>query len=76
MMKIKNIGLPNILLNKNYYPELVQRDCKLSNLKSALVRVPKLIEESNKNSELLKNILKGQGFSKTAEKIISLKGYQ
>ncbi|MAR95255.1 MAG: lipid-A-disaccharide synthase [Gammaproteobacteria bacterium] len=76
MMKIKNIGLPNILLNKNYYPELVQRDCKLSNIKSALKRIPKLIAESEKNAELLKNILKGQGFSDTAKKIISLKGYQ
>ena len=27
MMKIKNIGLPNILLKKDYYPELVQNNC-------------------------------------------------
>ena len=72
MMKIKNIGLPNILLKKDYYPELVQGDCTLSNIKQAVKDIPKLVEESPENAELLKSILRGEGFSNTAEKIISL----
>ena len=72
MMKIKNIGLPNILLKKDYYPELVQGNCTLSNIKQAVKDIPKLVEESPENTELLKSILSGEGFSNTAEKIISL----
>ncbi len=72
MLKIKNIGLPNILLKKDYYPELLQSDCNLSSIKQAVKNIPKLVEESNENAELLKNILRGEGFSNTAEKIISL----
>ena len=72
MMKIKNIGLPNILLKKDYYPELVQGNCTLSNIKQAVKDIPKLVEESSENAELLKSILRGEGFSNTAQKIISL----
>ena len=72
MMKIKNIGLPNILLKKDYYPELVQGNCNLSNINQAVKDISKLVDESDENAELLKSILRGEGFSNTAEKIISL----
>ena len=72
MMKIKKIGLPNILLNKSYYRELVQNECNLSNIKKAVKDIAESVEESEENSELLKDLLEGKGFPYTAKQIIAL----
>ena len=72
MMKINKIGLPNILLNKDYYRELLQNECNLPNLKDAVKDISELVQESEKNAELLKGILEGKGFRDTAMQIISL----
>ena len=72
MMKINKIGLPNILLNKSYYRELLQNECNLPNIKNAVKDISELVRESEKNAELLKGILEGKGFRDTAMQIIAL----
>ena len=69
MLKTKLIGLPNLLLSKKVFPELLQSQCTAVNIYEAL---QSLIDSNDIHSEILlvKSHLKGQGFD-AAAKLIS-----
>jgi len=71
MLKIENVGLPNLLLGSRVFPELIQSDCNVQNLMDEA----KKMQENNfqdKQAHQLKNHLQGEGFEETAKKIKSL----
>jgi lipid A disaccharide synthetase len=67
MLKVDYIGLPNLLLNKLAYPELIQSKCSAKEINLAM-------ESYNKGSfsDEIKATLKGQGFHSVAQEILSL----
>jgi lipid-A-disaccharide synthase len=68
MLKIDNVGLPNLLLESRIFPELIQSDCNKQNL----------MKEAEKMQQgfcfddyalKLQNLLLGEGFQETAKTI-------
>ncbi len=68
MLKIDNVGLPNLLLGSRVFPELIQSDCNTKNL---MKEAKKMQEGSYKNNyaSKLQDLLLGEGFQETAKKI-------
>ncbi len=48
-VKLKYIGLPNIIMNASIIPEFIQKDCTVNNLKPVLQNLLNLNQESRKN---------------------------
>ena len=72
MLKIKNVGLPNLLFGERIYKELIQNDCNVDNIIQAVEETKNSIPETIKNSELLRNMLKGKGNSEAVKTITVL----
>ena len=72
MLKIKDVGLPNLLLGERIYKELIQNDCNVDNIIQAVEETKNSIPETIKNSELLRNMLKGKGNSEAVKTITVL----
>ena len=70
MLKTKLIGLPNLLLSKKVFPELLQSECTSENIFNSL---NSLIDSDTIQSELvkIKQHLQGDGFDAAAKAIIS-----
>ena len=68
MLKTKLIGLPNLLLSKKVFPELLQSECTAENIYKSL---QSLIHSNDIHDELIKvkNHLEGQGFDAAAKAI-------
>jgi len=68
MLKTKLIGLPNLLLSKKIFPELLQSECTAKNIYKSL---QSLINSNDIHDELIKvkNHLEGQGFDAAAKAI-------
>jgi lipid A disaccharide synthetase len=68
MLKTKLIGLPNLLLSKKVFPELLQSECTAENIYKSL---QSLIYSNDIHDELIKvkNHLEGQGFDAAAKAI-------
>ena len=56
MLKIRNIGLPNILLDTDYFTELIQKDCNITNILEASEKIPDMRLNNAVIEEKLKNI--------------------
>ena len=72
MLKIRNIGLPNILLDTDYFTELIQKDCNITNILEASEKIQDMRLNNAVIEEKLKNILTGDGFESVANKISQL----
>ncbi len=70
MLKTKLIGLPNLLLSKKVFPELLQSECTSENIFNSL---NSLIDSDKIQSELIKikHHLQGDGFDAAAKAIIN-----
>ena len=68
MLKTKLIGLPNLLVSKKIFPELLQSECTPENIYKSL---QSLINSNDIHTELhkVKSHLEGQGFDAAAKAI-------
>ena len=68
MLKIDNVGLPNLLLGSRIFPELIQSDCNKQNL---MKEAEKMQQSFCLDDYALKlqNLLLGEGFQETAKTI-------
>ncbi len=76
LIKVPYIGMPNLLLGKDYNPELIQYKVKPENI---FIEAKKFIENNNKyktvaekNASLLNELYKKNSFSYTAKRILEL----
>ena len=67
MLKVDLIGLPNLLLNKSIYPELIQNKCTAKQINHLIQ-----IQNDNSSEMEIKSILKGKGFALIAQEILNL----
>ena len=68
MLKVKHIGLPNLLLNNRRYPELLQNECTADRI----FLEAKLLENDplkNNDKNYIKKLLMGEGYLETAHRI-------
>ena len=72
MLKMKDVGLPNLLLGDRKYSELIQSDCNVANIIQAAEAIQKNTLENSKYAELLRNTLIGKGNSEAAKVITTL----
>ena len=69
MLKVNNIGLPNLLLGKSYFVELLQNNFTKENIKQAIKDTLLLRESPVDIAETLREMLIGVGYSKAAQEI-------
>ena len=72
MLKMKDVGLPNLLLEDRKYSELIQSDCNVANIIQAAEEIQENTLENSKYAELLRNTLIGKGNSEAAKVITTL----
>jgi len=72
MLKVDNIGLPNLLLGKRYFSELLQNDCTQDNIRRNFKQTLSLVKDSNDIADSLRKALSGVGYSKAAKEIVSI----
>ena len=72
MLKVQNIGLPNLLLEDSVFPELVQNECNQKNLLLAADKIFKITPQMNKIQSEIKEKLCGVGFANAAKSILDL----
>ena len=72
MLKMKDVGLPNLLLGDRKYSELIQSDCNVANIIQAAEEIQENTPENSKYAELLRNTLIGKGNSEAAKVITTL----
>ena len=72
MLKIRNVGLPNILLGSNYFTELIQKDCHEVNILNATTTIQNMMLDNTSISDKLRSVLTGDGFESVANKILEL----
>ena len=71
MLKINDVGLPNLLLGKRKFPELIQRSCNAKSILEAAESI-KNNNDSENTSTTLRNLLIGLSPEESAQKILSL----
>ena len=69
MLKVDNIGLPNLLLGKRYFDELLQNECTKESIYNASMDVSLLKEDSENIANILRAKLQGIGFENAAKEI-------
>ena len=69
MLKVNNIGLPNLLLGKDYFIELLQNDFTKENIKKAINETLSFEESPKYVADILREMLIGIGYSKAAKEI-------
>ena len=72
MLKIDDVGLPNLLPGKRYYMELIQNECNVKNIFDAVRKTEELIPYSSENASLIRDIIKGNGYSEAIKAIKAL----
>ena len=72
MLKVQNIGLPNLLLEDAVFPELVQNECNQKNLLQAVKKINHIIPKMNQIQNELKEKLSGVGFASASKLILDL----
>ena len=71
MLKIDDVGLPNLLLGKRKFPELIQRSCNAKSILDAAESI-KNNNDAENISITLRNLLIGLSPEESAQKILSL----
>ena len=69
MLKVDNIGLPNLLLQKRYFSELLQNECTKESIYNASRDILLLKEDSENIANTLKAKLQGVGFENAAKEL-------
>jgi lipid-A-disaccharide synthase len=69
MLKVDNIGLPNLLLQKRYFSELLQNECTKESIYNASRNISLLKENSENIANTLKAKLQGVGFENAAKEL-------
>ena len=69
MLKVDNIGLPNLLLGKDYFIELLQNNFTKENIKKAINETLSFEESPKYVADTLREMLIGIGYSKAAKEI-------
>ena len=72
MLKVENIGLPNLLLGKRYFTELLQNNCTQETIRRSFKETLPLVTDSKDVAESLRKALRGIGFSRAAKEIVSI----
>ena len=72
MLRIDNVGLPNLLLGKRQYIELIQNECNVENLIDAVKATEDLIPYSSEYASMIRGLLKGNGYSEAIKAIEAL----
>ena len=72
MLRIDNVGLPNLLLGKRHYIELIQNECNVENLIDAVKATEDLIPHSSEYASMIRELLKGDGYSEAIKAIEAL----
>ena len=72
MLKIQNVGLPNLLFGKRHYIELIQSQCNVENIINAVNETLCLIPNGEKDASFLSNALKGKGYPEAINAIRTL----
>ena len=72
MLRIDNVGLPNLLLGKRQYIELIQNECNVENLIDAVKATEDLIPHSSEYASMIRELLKGNGYSEAIKAIEAL----
>ena len=72
MLKVQNIGLPNLLLEDNVFPELIQNECNQKNLLQAVKEIHQVSPKMNQIQNELKEKLSGEGFASACKLILEL----
>jgi lipid-A-disaccharide synthase len=73
MLKIENIGLPNLLLSKRYYKELLQKDFNKENILKSVTETKGLISESLRMPTNLEICLKVMVIMKRPNQLVRFK---
>ena len=69
MLKVDNIGLPNLLLQKRHFSELLQNECTKESIYNASRDILLLKEDSENIANTLKAKLQGVGFENAAKEL-------
>ncbi len=72
MLRIDNVGLPNLLLGERHYIELIQNECNVENLIDAVKATEDLIPHSSEYASMIRESLKGNGYSEAIKAIEAL----
>ena len=60
ILKVGYISLPNLILNDEIFPELVQRDCEAKNIENHMEKILKNIRETENKIELMRKKVEGE----------------
>lgn len=60
ILKVGYISLPNLILNDEIFPELVQGDCEAKNIESHMEKILKNIKETENKIELMRKKVEGE----------------
>ena len=71
MLKIDDVGLPNLLLGKREYPELIQKSCNPQSILEASESM-NLDKYTDNISNKLRDLLVGLSPEESAKEILSL----
>ncbi len=72
MLKVQNIGLPNLLLEDAVFPELVQNQCNQKNLLQAVKEINQITPKMKQIQNELKEKLSGEGFASASKLILEI----
>ena len=72
MLKVQNVGLPNLLLRKKIFPELIQKECNSENINKAINELDRIISKSSEIQDELKQGLCGIGPNNACKLILGL----
>ena len=72
MLKVQSVGLPNLLLRKQIFPELIQKECNAENINKAIIELDKTISKSSEIQDELKQDLRGIGPNNASKLILRL----
>ena len=72
LLTIDMVGLPNLLLGKKVFPELIQDQCKSNQILNEITNINHNSNFINYKSLNIQGLLKGSGFERVSKQIISL----
>ena len=72
MLNVQNVGLPNLLLNKKIFPELIQRDCNFENIATAAEKIGGIMSNNFEIQNDLRKKLHGIGATNASKLILEL----
>ena len=72
LLTIDMIGLPNLLIGKKVFPELIQGQCKSNQILNEITNINHNSNYIHYKSLNIQGLLKGSGFERVSKQIISL----